>query len=92
MAKVLETAILEMGRKSGGQTFCPTEVVKWLYPQAWSHFINDIHETMMEMYREGKISVCQDGKEISPDLMPEGAVRITNNLGGDVLTQIALNG
>ena len=76
MEKVLETAILEMGRKSGDQSFCPTQVAKWLYPQAWSHFMTDIHETMMEMYRDGRISVCQDGKEIDPKSMPEGPVRI----------------
>lgn len=76
MVKVLETAILEMGRKSGDKFFCPTQVAQWLYPQAWSHFMSDIHETMKEMYREGKISVCQDGKEIAFDTLPEGPVRI----------------
>jgi hypothetical protein len=76
MVKVLETAILEMGRKFGDQSFCPTQVAQWLYPQAWPHFMSDIHQTMMAMYREGKISVCQEGKEIAPDSLPEGPVRI----------------
>ncbi len=76
MENVLETAILEMGRKSGDQTFCPTQVAKWLYPQAWPHFMAEIHETMMEMYRDGKITVSQDGKKINPDSMPEGPIRI----------------
>lgn len=76
MEKVLETAILEMGRKAGQESFCPTQVAKWLYPQAWLHFMEDVHETMMEMYREGKITVYQDGKEINPNATPEGPIRI----------------
>lgn len=76
MINILETAILEMGRKAGDKTFCPTEVVKWIFPQAWSHFIIDIEEAMMQLYRKGRISVTQSGKEIPKDRLPVGPVRI----------------
>lgn len=76
MTTVLETAILEMGRKSGNKTFCPSEVVKWIFPQAWSYFMVDIKEAMMQLYREGKISVTQSGQEVAKDRMPDGPVRI----------------
>lgn len=76
MTSMLETAILEMGRKAGGKSFCPSEVVKWIYPQDWRHFMVDVEEVMMQLYREGKISVTQSGKEIPKDRLAKGPVRI----------------
>ena len=80
MASVLETAIFEMSRKIGGKSFDPSEVVKWMFPQDWSHFMVDLEEVMMQLYREGKITVTQSGKEIPKDHLPEGPVRIKVNL------------
>lgn len=76
MAAILETAIFEMGRKAKGESFSPSEVVKWIFPRAWPHFMADIEEVMMRLYREGKISVTQSGKEIQKDRLPKGPVRI----------------
>ncbi len=76
MTAILETAIFEMGRKARGESFSPTEVVKWIFPQSWPHFLVDVEEVMMRLYREGKISVTQAGKEIQKDQLPEGPVRI----------------
>ena len=79
MESILETAIFEMGRKMKGESFSPSEVVKWIFPQAWAHFMVDIEEVMMELYREGKISVTQAGKDIPKDHLPKGPVRIKMN-------------
>lgn len=73
---ILETAILEMGRIRGHTSFCPSEVVRWLYPQDWRHFMQDIQLEMMRLYREGKLVVLQNNKAIDPLELPVGPVRI----------------
>jgi len=77
MESILATAILEMGRMSGGKSFCPSDVVKWIFPVDWKYFIADVEEAMMQLYREGRISVRQGDLEIPKDRMPRGPVRIT---------------
>jgi hypothetical protein len=79
MDSILETAIFEMGRKAKGESFSPAEVVKWIFPQAWTHFMVDIEEVMMKLYREGKISVTLAGEDIPKDHLPKGPVRIKVN-------------
>ena len=74
---ILEQAILEMGRLARGASFAPTDVVKWVYPTSWEYFTKDVEEVMMELYREGKIAVTQDDKEIAKDRLPNGPVKIT---------------
>ena len=74
---ILEQAIMEMGRLSRGASFAPADVVKWVYPTSWEHFTEDVKDTMMELYREGKIAVTQNNREIPKDRIPEGPVRIT---------------
>jgi len=74
---ILEQAILEMGRLSRGASFSPSDVVKWVYPTSWEYFTEDVEETMMELYREGKITVTQNNEEISKDQIPSGQVKIT---------------
>jgi len=76
MTSILEAAILEMGRTVPGGYFCPEEVVKWIYPQAWEHFLDEVNEAMMHLYREGKIVVTQEGVEIPKDNVPSGSVKI----------------
>ncbi len=74
---ILEQAILEMGRLSRGASFTPADVAQWLYPTSWEYFVEDVKDTMMELYREGKIAVTQSDHEISKEQIPEGPVRIT---------------
>lgn len=74
---ILGQAILEMGRLSQGASFTPSDVVKWVYPTSWEYFTEDVEETMMELYREGKITVTQNNEEVSKDQIPSGQVRIT---------------
>jgi hypothetical protein len=74
---ILAQAIMEMGRLSRGASFSPSDVVRWVYPTSWEYFTEDLEEVMMELYREGKIAVTQNDKEIPKDQLPEGQVRIT---------------
>lgn len=62
---------------NGGKSFCPSEVVQWIFPVDWRHFIVDVEEEMMKLYKEGKISVTLEDKEVPKDKMPAGPVRIT---------------
>jgi hypothetical protein len=73
---ILATAILQMGRMKKGNSFCPSEVVRWIYPQDWSYFMEDVHKAMMELYRQGKIDVIQEGKRVDPSKLPSGPIRI----------------
>lgn len=73
---ILEIAIMEMGRMRKGASFCPSEVVRWMYPQDWRFFMDNVKEEMMRLYREGKISVIQKNNPVNPDYLPKGPVRI----------------
>jgi len=76
MKTILETAIMEMGRQRGGNNFCPSEIVRWLFPQDWRHFMPDIQEEMMRLYAEDKITVMQKGVPVEKGPVPRGPVRI----------------
>jgi hypothetical protein len=58
---LLETAILEMGRMKAGSPFLPSDVVKWIYPQDWEHFIPEVLDAMMSLYKAEKISITKNG-------------------------------
>lgn len=75
---ILAVAILEMCRMRKGQSFCPSDVVKWLYPQDWEFFLTDIRIEMMRLYKEGKVLVTQNGIPVNPDVTPVGPVRISS--------------
>lgn len=74
--EVLRVAILDFCRRRKEKSFCPSEVVRQMYPQDWKRFMPDIQEEMMEMYREGLICVTQNGIPIDPSQEPKGPVRI----------------
>ena len=78
MTPVLETAIMEMGRQRKGKNFCPSEIVSWLFPQDWKHFMPDVQSEMMRLYQEGKIIVTQKGVPVpvKKGQIPNGPVRI----------------
>ncbi|WP_301005398.1 DUF3253 domain-containing protein [Lunatimonas sp.] len=57
-------------------SFCPSEVVRWMYPNAWRHFMPDVHHAMMKLYRDNLISVTQAGIEVDKNFLPKGPVRI----------------
>ncbi|MCF1751509.1 DUF3253 domain-containing protein [Mariniradius sediminis] len=73
---ILSLAILEMCRMRRGSNFCPSEVVRWMYPQDWRHFMEDVRISMMDLYRQGKIVVTQGGIPVGLEEMPKGPVRI----------------
>ncbi len=74
---ILRLAILEMIRMRGDSPFCPSEVVKWIYPNAWEHFMEEVRIEMMQLYQLGKIIVTHDGKPLNPKEKPAGAIRIS---------------
>jgi hypothetical protein len=74
---VLETAILEMGRIKGENSFLPSEVAQWIYPQDWRYFMPELLDAMMALYKKGKIMVTLNGDPIDPKGKVEGPIRIT---------------
>lgn len=75
--EVLRTAILDFCHRRKDKSFCPSEVVRSMYPEDWALFMPDIRQEMMEMYRDGLIQVTQKGELINPDQNPQGPVRIS---------------
>lgn len=73
---ILETAILEMGRLKGGESFSPKEVIQWIFPQSWEYFIPEIMEEIMRLYQEGKISIVQGEGFSSLPFLPHTLFRI----------------
>lgn len=74
---ILAIAIMEMGRMKKGQSFSPSEVVKWIYPESWDHFMDDVMEEVMLLDQMGKIEVTQNQIQVSTEAVPVGEVRIT---------------
>ena len=75
--EVLRIAILDFCRRRKDSSFCPSEVVRQLFPEDWQMFMPDMQEVMMEMYREGVIAVTQMGNPVSTEQNPTGPVRIS---------------
>lgn len=57
---ILETGIMEMGRQSNGKPFKATDVLKWIYPEDWRHFMPDIQEEITRLKELNKICITQD--------------------------------
>nr|WP_245189366.1 DUF3253 domain-containing protein [Lunatimonas salinarum] len=60
----------------GTASFCPSEVVRWMYPSSWRHFMPAVRDAMMKLYRQNLISVTQKGIEVDKNFLPKGPVRI----------------
>ena len=73
---ILAVAIMEMCRVKKGESFCPSEVVKWIYPESWHHFMEEVTTEMMKLYQSGKIEVTQNHLPIPMEGIPKGEVRI----------------
>ena len=73
--EVLRTAILDFCKRRN-TSFCPSIVVRQIYPEDWKCFMPDIQEEMMAMYREGLIQVTQKGIPVDPTVPLKGPVRI----------------
>ncbi|WP_290506924.1 DUF3253 domain-containing protein [Algoriphagus sp.] len=74
---ILRIAILEFCRQRPDRSFCPSEVVRRLYPESWREFLPDVREKALEMYRAGEIVITQKGKTIDPKIEPRGPIRIS---------------
>lgn len=74
---VLKTALLEMCRKRGEATFCPSEVARQLYPEDWRNFMDEVRMEAMTLYRAGKVRITQAGEAIDPHREPKGPIRIS---------------
>lgn len=58
---VLRTAILDFCRRSEGKPFCPTEVIRRMFPEDWELFTEEIRAEATRMQRENLIELSQHG-------------------------------
>lgn len=75
--EVLKTAILEMCRQKKNQDFCPSEVVKLMFPEDWEQFNEEVNTKAMEMNREGLIVINQNETVLKADSFPPSTFRIS---------------
>ena len=54
-----------MGRLKKGGEFSPSEVLQWIFPEAWQYFIPDVLIEIERLHLDGKIVVKQNG--LSPN-------------------------
>ncbi|ERM81591.1 hypothetical protein P872_20100 [Rhodonellum psychrophilum GCM71 = DSM 17998] len=73
---ILETAILEMGRLKGEKSFSPSEVIQWIFPQSWEHFIPEVMDEMMRLLEEGRVSLSQEEGSVPKYFLPQTLFRI----------------
>jgi hypothetical protein len=73
---ILSIAIMEMCRLKNEESFCPSEVIKWIYPESWQYFLEDVLIEMMKLYQAGMIEVTNNQIPIPPDRIPDGELRI----------------
>ncbi|SHM71723.1 Protein of unknown function [Cyclobacterium lianum] len=73
---ILVLATMEMARRRGASSFCPSEVVRWIYPQDWRHFMEEEKEAMMWLFKRGFLEIRQGGDLIAENFLPEGPVRL----------------
>ncbi|WP_114751404.1 DUF3253 domain-containing protein [Pleomorphovibrio marinus] len=74
---ILDVAILELAKMRHPSTICPSEVVRWVYPQDWEEFMPDVLQSMMRLFQEDKILVTQKGATTDKNFLPTGPVRIS---------------
>lgn len=60
-----------------GQSFRPSEVIQWIFPEAWVHFIPEILSEIERLQKEGKIEVLQDGTSPEYPLKNEQGIIIS---------------
>lgn len=75
--EVLRMAILDYCSRRKEKTFCPSEVIRQMFPEDWELFMPEIQEVIMTMCREGLIQVSQKGVPVDPFKNPKGPVRIS---------------
>lgn len=46
-----------MGRMKRGDAFQALEVLKWMFPQDWIHFVNELELETLRLVNEGKVNV-----------------------------------
>lgn len=73
---ILEVAIIEMCRIRKGDGFLPSEVLKWLFPESWEHFLEDIYIAMANMQKKGEIEVLKNGVEVFAEGFFDSELRI----------------
>jgi ATP-dependent Clp protease adapter protein ClpS len=75
-SNILEIAILEMCRLKKGESFSPSDVVQWIYPEHWHFFLSEAIDVMMQLHREGKIILLQNNIPLESDEIPNDTLSI----------------
>ena len=72
---ILVLATMEMAKRKKEIAFCPTDVVKWIYPNDWESFLDDENEAVVWLYENGCITLENEGGSI--DKWPaDGSIKI----------------
>ncbi|MBD3628886.1 DUF3253 domain-containing protein [Cyclobacterium sp.] len=73
---ILVLATMEMAKRRRGSSFCPSDVVRWLYPNDWRHFMEEEMEAAMWLFDQDLLEIRQDGNLIDQNYLTEAPVRL----------------
>lgn len=73
---ILALATMEMAKRRKGSSFCPSEVVRWLYPNDWRHFMEEEMEAVSCLFGQGLLEIRQGGNLVDPNFLTDGPVRL----------------
>ncbi|WP_339901408.1 hypothetical protein [uncultured Cyclobacterium sp.] len=68
---ILVQATMEMAKRKKGNAFCPTEVLKWIYPTDWQSFLDEEYKAVNWLHEKGCIALADEGKSLSKSVLEE---------------------
>ncbi|MFO7826874.1 MAG: DUF3253 domain-containing protein [Cyclobacterium sp.] len=73
---ILVLATMEMAKRKEGSAFAPAEVVRWLYPNDWEHFMEEEMEAVCWLFQQGFLEIRQGGIPVDPNFLTEEPVTL----------------
>lgn len=62
---ILVQATMEMAKRKRGNAFCPTEVLKWIYPTDWQSFLDEEYKAVNWLHEKGWIDLEDEGNSLN---------------------------
>ncbi len=76
MEKLIEEKILEIAQQRGpGKTFCPSEVVRALFPDQWRQYMPMVRQIAGALAQQNQIAVLQKGQPVDVNSV-KGPIRL----------------
>lgn len=72
----ISQAIIAMATERGtDKTICPSEVARFMFPDNWRKYMDEVREAAVDLQRQGKVAITQKGEPVDVNDI-KGPVRI----------------